>query len=113
MLTVYGIKNCDTVKKSLKWLDGEGIAYSFHDLRADGLTAETAQRWVDALGWESTLNRRSTTWRELTDADKDALDATKAVALLIQYPTLAKRPIFERKGLLINGFGDDVRAKLA
>lgn len=113
MLTVYGIKNCDTVKKALKWLDGEGIAYSFHDLRADGLTAEIAQRWVDALGWESVLNRRSTTWRELADADKDVVDATKAVVLLVRYPTLAKRPVFEGKGLLINGFTDAARAKLA
>jgi len=113
MITVYGITSCDTVKKALKWLDAEGLAYAFHDLRTDGLTAETAQRWVDALGWESVLNRRSTTWRELPDADKKMLDAAKVVRLLVRYPTLVKRPVFEKKDWIINGFTDAVRAKLA
>ncbi|MCR4377105.1 MAG: arsenate reductase [Rhodospirillales bacterium] len=113
MLTVYGIKTCDTVTKTLKWLDAEGIAYRFFDLRADGLTAEIAQRWVDALGWESVLNRRSTTWRELPDTDKEALDAAKAVRLLVSYPTLVKRPMIEGNGRILNGFSDAVRAKLA
>lgn len=113
MLTVYGIKNCDTVKKALKWLDAEGLAYAFHDLRADGLTLEIAQRWVDALGWESALNRRSTTWRALADADKDGLDAPRAAALLVLHPTLAKRPVFEKNNMIFNGFTDEVRAKLA
>lgn len=112
MLTVYGIKNCDTVKKALKWLDGQGIAYAFHDLRTDGLTPEMATRWVDALGWESALNRRSTTWRGLPDLDKETLDAAKAVELLVQHPTLVKRPVFEVMGNVINGFTDEVRAKL-
>lgn len=113
MLTVYGIKNCDTVKKALKWLDTKGIAYAFHDLRADGLEVATAQRWVDALGWESALNRRSTTWRELPETDKADIDAAKAVRLLVSHPTLAKRPVFEVNGLIFNGFTDEVRAKLA
>ncbi len=112
MLTVYGIKNCDTVKKALKWLDAEGVAYTFHNLRADGLTVETATRWIDALGWESALNRRSTTWRQLADADKADMDAAKAAALLAQHPTLAKRPVFEKNTLIINGFTDGVRAKI-
>lgn len=113
MLTVYGIKNCDTVKKALKWLDGEGIAFTFHDVRTDGLTPEMATRWVDALGWESALNRRSTTWRALPDSSKETLNAAKAVELLVQNPTLAKRPVFEGTGNVINGFTDEVRAKLA
>lgn len=113
MLTVYGIKNCDTVKKALKWLDGQGIAYAFHDLRTDGLTPEMATRWVDALGWESALNKRSTTWRALPDLDKEMLDAAKAAELLVQNPTLAKRPVFEINGNVINGFTDEVREKLA
>ena len=113
MLTVYGIKNCDTVKKALKWLDEEGIGYTFHDLRADGLTQAMAKRWVDALGWESALNRRSTTWRALAEADKEALDAAKAVQLLVQHPTLVKRPVFDDNGSIFNGFTDGVRAKLA
>jgi len=101
------------VKKALKWLDAEGIAYTFLDLRGDVLAPAMAARWVEALGWESALNRRSTTWRELPDADKAALDADTAVALLVRHPTLAKRPIFEGKGYIINGFTDAVRAKLA
>lgn len=113
MLTVYGIKNCDIVRKALKWLDAEGIAYAFHDLRTDGLTAEMAARWVDALGWESALNRRSTTWRQLPDADKETLDSVKAVELLVQHPTLVKRPVFEGKDFVVNGFTDAARAKLA
>jgi len=112
MLIVYGIKNCDTVKKALKWLDAEGVAYRFHDLRADGLTATIVQRWVDALGWESVLNRRSTTWRELSDADKHALDGGAAVALMVQHPTLVKRPVIEGKDFVVNGFSDAVREKL-
>lgn len=112
MLTVYGIKNCDTVKKALKWLEGEGIAYAFHDLRADGLDAAEVRRWVDALGWESVLNRRSTTWRELSDQDKDGLDAAKAVALMVAHPTLVKRPVFVSKAMILNGFTDQVRVSL-
>lgn len=112
MLTIYGIKNCDTVKKALKWLDAEHIEHTFYDLRANGLVAETAQRWIDVLGWESALNRRSTTWRELPDSDKKMMDATKAAALLVRYPTLAKRPVFEFSDLILNGFSDSVREKL-
>lgn len=112
MLTVYGIKNCDTVRKALKWLDAQGIQHTFHDFRADGLDAATCQRWVDALGWESVLNRRSTTWRNLPDSDKDSLDAERAVLLLVKNPTLVKRPIFEDKALILVGFGDDVRTRL-
>ena len=113
MLAVYGIKNCDTVKKALKWLDAEKIAYTFHDLRSDGLTLETARRWVDALGWESALNRRSTTWRALPQSDKLDLDPARAAALLVRHPTLAKRPVFEKNNMIINGFTDCVRAELA
>lgn len=112
MLTVYGIKNCDTVKKALKWLEAEGVAYVFHDLRADGLDQATAQRWVDALGWESTLNRRSATWRELPQADKADITPTKAAQILVSHPTLAKRPIFEFNGMILNGFTDSVREKI-
>ena len=112
MLTVYGIKNCDTVKKALKWLDGEGVAYRFHDLRADGVQAADVKRWCDALGWESLLNRRSTTWRELPETDKEGLDEAKALGLMVQHPTLIKRPVFEVNSLILNGFSDKVRAQL-
>ena len=113
MITVYGIKNCDTVRKALKWLEAEGVAHTFHDFRTDGLDAVTVKRWVDTLGWESVLNKRSTTWKELSDADKDGLDAARAVDLMVAHPTLVKRPVFEAKNVLLQGFTDDVRRQLS
>ena len=113
MLTVYGIKTCDTVRKALKWLDARGKTYAFVDLRADGLDVPTCQRWVDALGWESVLNRRSTTWRNLPESDKKSLDAARAVHLLVANPTLVKRPVFEEKAFILIGFGEDVRTRLS
>lgn len=113
MLSVYGIKNCDTVKKALKWLDAQGIAYTFHDFRANGLSDADVKRWIDALGWESLLNRRSTTWRELPDPQKKNLDADTALTLMVAHPTLIKRPVFEGNGLILNGFTDAVRARLS
>lgn len=112
MLRVYGIKNCDTVKKALKWLDGEGIAYSFHDLRTDGVNEEDVKRWAEALGWESLLNKRSTTWRELPEKDKNDLDFDRAVMLMVKHPTLIKRPVFVGSSMILNGFSDHVRASL-
>ena len=113
MITVYGIKNCDTVRKALKWLDAEGIEHTFHDFRADGLDEATVQRWVDALGWESVLNKRSTTWKNLTDADKQDLDGAGAVALMVAHPTLVKRPVFDGENILLQGFTDTVRQQLS
>jgi len=113
MLTVYGIKTCDTVRKALKWLDAQGIPHTFHDVRADGLDAATCRRWVEALGWESVLNRRSTTWRNLPESDRKTLDADRVVHLLVAHPTLVKRPVFEEKSLIQLGFGDDSRARLS
>jgi len=112
MLTVYGIKNCDTVRKALAWLNDQGIAYTFHDVRADGLNAALVQRWVDALGWESVLNRRSTTWRNLPDSDKSSLNDVTVISMVLTHPTLLKRPLFEGEGLILQGFTDDVRARL-
>lgn len=95
MLTVYGIKNCDTVKKARAWLDRNGIEYRFHDLRADGLQASLLQRWIDQLGWEALLNRRGTTWRQLPEAARALLDAERARALMLEHPTLIKRPVLD------------------
>ena len=78
MLTVYGIKNCDTCRKALKWLSAEGIEHTFHDFRVDGLDAANVTRWSEAAGWEKLLNRRGTTWRKLPEADRDDIDAAKA-----------------------------------
>ncbi len=97
MITLYGIKNCDTVKKARGWLEQQRVTYRFHDLRDDGLDAARLKEWIKSLGWETLLNTRSTTWRQLPDADKHDLNATSAVKLMLAYPTLIKRPV------LVNG----------
>ena len=112
MITVYGIKNCDTCKKALKWLTAEGIEHRFHDFRADGLDAADLARWAQAAGWEKLLNRRGTTWRGLADGDKHAVDANKAASLMSEHPALIKRPVFEVAGTVLIGFKGDVQAAL-
>ena len=106
MITIYGIKNCDTCRKALKWLQAEGIEHRYHDFRADGLVAADVTRWVSAVGWETLLNRRGTTWRKLPDADKDGIDEQKAAELMQANPTLIKRPVFDLGGKVVVGFKD-------
>ena len=94
-LTVYGIKTCDTCRKALKWLDEQGRDYRWHDLRADGLDAGTLQGWIAAVGADTLVNRRSTTWRGLDETTREkALADQSAAAVLVQHPTLIKRPVF-------------------
>jgi Spx/MgsR family transcriptional regulator len=102
--TLYGIPNCDTVKKSRTWLDGQGIAYAFHDYKKAGITAAKLKAWCNVFGWESVLNRAGTTFRKLPDAAKAGLDQTKAIALMIEQPSMIKRPIVEHEGGLLIGF---------
>jgi len=104
MITMYGIKNCDTCRKALKWMQAEGIEHRLHDLRADGLDSEVVTRWVAAVGWEALLNRRGTTWRNLPEADKEELDEKKASALMLTNPTLIKRPVFDLDEKIVVGF---------
>jgi arsenate reductase (glutaredoxin) len=103
-LTLYGIPNCDTVKKARAWLDAERVAYVFHDYKKLGIDAATLARWADALGWEPLLNRAGTTFRKLSDADKEDIDRTKAIALMIAQPSLIRRPMVEGDGVLLVGF---------
>ena len=107
-ITIYGIKTCDTMKKARAWLDGRGHAYRFHDYRAEGLEEATLSRWIGQVGWEKLLNRSSTTFRELSDADKADLDAGKAAALMLRQPTLIKRPVLDIDGGLTVGFRPDL-----
>ncbi len=102
--TLYGLATCDTTRAARKWLDGQGIAYAFHDVREDGLTKALVESWVKQLGWDKVLNKASTTWRSLPDADKVGVDREKAVALLLANPTLVKRPLLDRGGALSVGF---------
>ncbi|MBL6958615.1 MAG: ArsC family reductase [Rhodospirillales bacterium] len=112
MITLYGLKNCDTCRKARKWLEAEGIESTLHDLRADGLQAAMLDAWVADLGWETLLNRRGTTWRKLSDADKDAVDEAKVKRLMLAHPALIKRPVFDLGGSYLLGFGDAERQAL-
>ncbi len=93
VLTLYGIPNCDTVKKARQWLDANGVAYDFHDYKKAGVPEAALADWVDTLGWEVLLNRRGTTFRKLSDDDKADIDAAKAVRLMIANPSIIKRPV--------------------
>ena len=101
---LYGIPNCDTVKKARAWLDAQGVAYTFHDYKKHGADAAQIARWVEQAGWESVLNRAGTTFRKLPDGDKDNLDAGKAVRLMAAHPSAIKRPILEHAGGQLVGF---------
>ena len=103
-VTLYGIPNCDTVKKARVWLDGRGIAYAFHDYKKAGADAGKIAEWCAAAGWDKVLNRAGTTFKKLPDADKADLDAGKAVALMVAHPSCIKRPIVEHPGGLLVGF---------
>ena len=103
-LTLYGIPNCDTVKKARTWLDAAGVAYRFHDFRKDGLDPAKLQGWIDAIGWEKLLNKAGTTFRTLPDADKAELDAGKAKALMLDQPAMIKRPVVEAPDGVSVGF---------
>lgn len=112
MLTVYGIKNCDTVKKARRWLDDHGVSYNFHDFRQDGLDKELLTTWVEKLGWEGIVNKRSTTWRNLSDKEKDISTSTQAIKLLSANPTLIKRPVTTVNKTLLVGFKEAEYKKL-
>ncbi|MEI6741256.1 MAG: ArsC family reductase [Gemmatimonadaceae bacterium] len=92
-MTLYGIRNCDTMKKARAWLDARGVAYVFHDYKVAGIDAATLSAWASAVGWEILLNRAGTTFRALADAEKANLDAAKAIALMVANPSLIKRPV--------------------
>lgn len=103
-ITIFGIKNCDTMKKARAWLDAHGLAYEFHDYKAEGVSRTKVEGWVKALGWETVLNRAGTTFRKLPDADREGLTQAKAVALMVAEPSMIKRPVLEADGRLLIGF---------
>lgn len=110
-LTMYGIKNCDTIKKARGWLDAHGLAYAFHDYKAAGVDPARLALWLDVLGWEVLLNRAGTTFRKLPDEAKQNLDAAKAAALMLAQPSMIKRPILEYPGGLLAGFAPERYAR--
>lgn len=104
MTHLYGIKNCDTVSKARRWLETQGIDYTFHDFRNDGLEAHTLQHWFDTLGWETVINKRSTTWKGLTPSQRENMDATLAMNIALAQPTLIKRPVLLHNERIQQGF---------
>ena len=105
---IYGIKNCDTMKKARAWLDKRAVAYSFHDYKTAGIERRQLERWCKEVGWETLLNRAGTTFRKLSDTDKAGLTQTKAVALMLAQPSMIKRPVLDRNGKLVVGFSPDL-----
>src|ERR1700746_872631 len=103
-ITIFGIRNCDTMKKAFSWLDAHGIAYEFHDYRKSGVTRANLVRWCREAGWETVLNRAGTTFRKLPEADRQDLDQEKAIALMAANPSMIKRPVVERGGRIEIGF---------
>ncbi len=105
--TIYGIRNCDTMKKARAWLDGRALAYRFHDYRVDGLDRATLEAWIGKVGWEVLLNRSSTSFRALSEQDKTDIDRGKAISLMLTQPTMIKRPVLDVSGRLTVGFKPD------
>lgn len=103
-VTLYGIPNCDTVKKARAWLDARGVDYAFHDYKKAGIDAPRIERWIAAAGLDTVLNRAGTTFRKLPEADREGLNQARAVALMIAQPSCIKRPIVEHAGGLLVGF---------
>lgn len=110
-IAVYGIRNCDTVKKARAWLDTNGIAYDFHDYKVEGADPARLARWAELVGWERLLNRAGTTFRKLDEADKADIDAAKALALMSEHTSLIKRPVVEAGGDVLVGFKAEDWAK--
>lgn len=95
MITLYGISNCDTIKKARQWLEAHGIDYRFHDYRKAGVDGDQLAAWADELGWENLLNRRGTTWRQLPDAEREGVDRDRALRLMAAHPAMIKRPVLD------------------
>lgn len=100
----YGIPNCDTVKKARKWLEAEGVDYTFHDYKKEGADSARLGEWADIVGWEVLLNTRGTTYRKLPEGDRTDIDRHKAIALMSEHPSMIKRPVVEYPGGLLVGF---------
>lgn len=110
--TLYGISNCDTVRAARRWLNSRGVDYRFHDFRKGGIDQDMLTAWAEALGWDNLLNRRGTTWRQLSAGEREGVDGRRACALMHAHPTLIKRPVLDVDGGLHVGFDDQVYEQL-
>ncbi|WP_374447585.1 ArsC family reductase [Stella sp.] len=108
--TIYGIRNCDTMKKARTWLDARGVRHVFHDYRVEGIDRARLDGWIDRLGWEALLNRSGTTFRKLPEADRSDLDRAKATALMLAQPSMIRRPVLEADGEILVGFKPEAYA---
>ena len=108
-ITIYGIKNCDTMKKARAWLDKRGVDYAFHDFKTAGIERAQLEQWAKQVGWDTLLNRAGTTFRKLPDKDKNGVDAKKAIALMLREPSMIKRPVLDLgRGKLLVGFAPEI-----
>lgn len=108
MIKIYGIPNCDTMKKARKWLEANGVDYEFHDYKKSGVPEKELKQWVKKLGWEALLNRRGTTWRKLDDSVKNNIDEASAIKVMLENPSSIKRPVLEIGDQLLAGFSEDI-----
>jgi arsenate reductase len=106
-IILYGIRNCDTMKKAWTWLDQHGVAYAFHDYKKEGIPRAHLEAWARQVGWEALLNRNGTTFRRLPEADRQGLDEARAIELMVDQPSMIKRPVLEADGRLLVGFRPD------
>ena len=109
-ITIYGIKNCDTMKKARAWLDKRGVDYTFHDYKAAGIECAKLEGWAKKVGWETLLNRAGTTFKKLPDKDKEGVTEKKAIALMLAQPSMIKRPVLDLGGKLLVGFKPEIYA---
>ena len=112
MITLYGIKNCDTVKKARRWLEDKGIEYAFHDFRQDGLEESQVSGWLAELDWQELVNRRSTSWKSLDETVRDTMNAESALTAIMQQPTLIKRPLLDTGKQRFVGFSADAYERI-
>ncbi|MGQ0531667.1 MAG: ArsC family reductase [Caulobacteraceae bacterium] len=110
-ITIYGIRNCDTMKKARAWLDQRGVVYVFHDYKSEGIDKASLERWANDVGWEILLNRAGTTFRKLPEKDRESITAKKAIALMAEQPPMIKRPVLDVGGKLIVGFKPEIYAR--
>jgi len=111
-MKMYGIPNCNTIKKAKDALAAKGVDFEFHNYKKEGIDADTLQAWVNQVGWNTLLNQRGTTWRKLSADDKANIDPTKAIALMCVYPSMIKRPVLDTGDKIIVGFDEQVYAEL-
>ena len=106
-ITLFGIPNCDTIKKARRWLDTNGVLYTFHDYKKAGVPEENLKKWVKNIGWEALLNRRGTTWRKLNDTIKNNIDEASAIEVMLKNPSSIKRPVLQSNKTILVGFNNE------